>query len=377
MTTQHDITAISIAMQTRTPVFLWSTPGMGKTSVLEALARALGEKLWTVILSIREPQDLGGLPVITKDGVVLHPPRWAREVAENDGGVVFFDEFNAAQPMTQSAALRVIYGGYAGDQKLPSDNIAFVMAGNSTKDSQGVFDLTSGIANRIIHFDFRPDMNEWREGMCSGWSDPQVRRLPKGWESGHAAKRGLVAAFIGVRPALLDAMPQDTVAQGGAWPSRRTWDYAARLLAACDALGLGPRSTEARLLVQGAVGDGACSEFMQWLVSLDLPDPEAVLANPLKIDLPQRQDQIMALLDSVTAAAIDRGRGDKQREARYYAAWKFIGRLTEEDRPDLTLPAARTLARNLPPGADRNLPPESKSLLPMLRKANINFSRDT
>lgn len=375
MTTTTDLSAIAIAIQTRTPVFLWGPPGTGKTSVLEGLAASLKERLWTVLLSIREPQDLGGLPLITKNGVALVPPLWARELSENQGGMVFMDEFNTAPPTTQSAALRVIYGGYAGDQKLPSEHTSFVLAGNKASESAGGYDLTAAIANRMQHFDFKPDPNEWRQGMLSGWPEIAVRRLPKTWRDGVSAKRGLVAAFIGVKPTLLNALPQDHGAQGAAWPSGRTWDYVATSLAACESIGLGPRSSEARLLVRAAVGEGPTAEFTQWLVALDLPDPEAVLANP-KLEIPKRQDQVMALLDAVSAAAIDRGRSEKQREQRYYAAWKFIGRLCKEGAPDMCIPAARTLAKNMPSSVDRNLPPETEDILPILKKAGVNFSRE-
>lgn len=376
MTSAHDLTAIAIAMQTRIPVFLWGPPGVGKTSVLESMSRALHERMWTVLLSIREPQDLGGLPVITPKGVKLHPPLWANELIANKGGVVFFDEFNTSAPTTQSAALRVIYGGYAGDERLPSETTSFVLAGNRADQSAGGYDLTGAIANRMVHFDFTPDSNDWCAGMLSGWPDVAVRRLPKDWQDGIASKRGLTAAFITVKPTLLNALPASHSEQGKAWPSGRTWEYVATLLAACDSLGLAARSTEARLLVNGAIGEGAAKEFFHWLVNMDLPDPEAVLANPKKIDIPMRQDQIMALLDSVSAAAIDRNRSDKLREQRYYAAWQFIGRLCDDGVPDMTLPACRTLAKNMPASVDRNLPPETEKILPILKKSGVNFSRE-
>ena len=34
------------------------------------------------------------------------------------------------------------------------------------------------------------------------------------------------------------------------------------------------------MLVRGSVGDGPGVEFLSWMTEMDLPDPEAVLANP-------------------------------------------------------------------------------------------------
>jgi len=369
-----DLNAIAIAIQTRTPTFLWGQPGSGKTAVLEAIAKGLGEPLWTVLLSIREPQDLGGLPVIEKGSVRLCPPMWARELVAQQHGIVFLDEFNTAPPTTQSAALRVIYGGYAGDEKLPEDT-SFVMAGNRAADSAGGYDLTAAIANRALHFDWKVDPAAWREGMVTGWPEIAVKRLPAKWRNHVNSKMGLVAAFIQIKPNLLSGMPQDYAEQGKAWPSGRTWDYVARLLGACESVGLGPKSEEARLLLKAAIGEGTTAEFHSWLVNLDLPDPEKVLAEPLKTDLPQRQDQILALLDAVTAAALSREKSEKERDKRYRQAWKFIGRLCDMGKPDLVVPSAHTLAINMPPNVDKDLPPETEKVLGILKKANINYSR--
>ena len=52
-------------------------------------------------------------------------------------------------------------------------------------------------------------------------------------------------------------------------------------------------------LVEGAVGDGAALEFLAWLEHLDLPDPEAVLADPDSFVLPERSDRAFAVLTAV------------------------------------------------------------------------------
>ncbi len=49
-------------------------------------------------LSIREPADIAGLPVIGAGGVVLDPPAWARRLAEAGSGYLFLDELTTCPP---------------------------------------------------------------------------------------------------------------------------------------------------------------------------------------------------------------------------------------------------------------------------------------
>jgi hypothetical protein len=149
---------------------------------------------------------------------------------------------------------------------------------------------------------------------------------------------------------------------------------AAILMAAAAAVGYGARSEVTRVLVAGCVGDVAAGEFFAWLVNLDLRPAEEYLANPMTTPLPRRQDQVMATLASVAAAALDRSQGPKILLSRYNAAWTVIGRINRVT-PDVAIPASRILAENMPDEAANNLPPEAEHMLPILQEANIDFGR--
>ena len=373
MAEQDHMIATQICIQARVPVFLWGPPGVGKSFCLEEIAPALGEPVWTVILSIREPSDQGGLPIVRPDGVSMHPPLWAFELREKGHGMVFWDEFNTAPPTTQSSALRVIHGGYAGDMKLPL-NTSHVAAGNPASMVQGGYDLTAAIANRWTHIDWSLAPADWCEGMVSGWPSPRIAILHKDWRDNQSANRGLLSAFIRRRPELLLKIPASAKDQGQAWPSPRMWSRVADLLAAADSCGFGKKSSVARILIRGCVGEGAAEEFIKWFTDLDLRDPEEYLKDPLNVPLPTRQDQTMATLESVAAAALDRNKSDKDRASRYYAGWRVIGRVLAK-QGDIAIPASRILANNMPKGIEKNLPPELDDILPILEKAGIDFSQ--
>jgi hypothetical protein len=199
------------------------------------------------------------------------------------------------------------------------------------------------------------------DGLAGGWSAPVVPELPEGWQAEEILSRGLVAAFLHVRPALACAPPTNAAAAGRGWPSPRTWEMAARLMAAAGASGA---SDEARsALVTGAVGDGAGVEFLAWLVEMDLPDPEQVLADPASFLLPERGDRAYAALAAIAAAVA----ADPTPE-RWTAGWQVLG-LAADAAPDVAAVAARVLARCRPEGAA--LPAEIRLFAPVLRDAGM------
>jgi MoxR-like ATPase len=352
--------AVAIAIQAKIPVLLWGAPGTGKSSYILALGQALGLPVEVVIASIREPADFAGLPVIREAGVIMEPPAWARRLAQARKGVLFLDEISTAPPAVQAALLRVVLDRVVGDLPLP-EGVAVVAAANPPEQAAGGWDLSAPLANRFCHLAWKLDPQAWVEGMLRGWPAPAVPILPADWEAGIPASRALVAAFIKARPHLLLQVPREEAEAGRAWPSPRSWDMAARLLAAADAAQAG-EDTAASLVI-GCVGEGAGLEFLAWRRDLDLPDPETVLAAPEQFRVPGRGDQAFAVLTAVVAAAVrnlDRG--------RWLAAWTVLARAAEQGAKDVAATAAKTLAASRRP--DLPLPTaEVREFLPLLRAA--------
>lgn len=352
--------ALSVAVAAQVPVLLWGAPGTGKTSALRAMADAAGLPCEVVIASIREPSDFAGLPVVIDGQVSFAPPSWARRLAAQGRGLLFLDELSTAPPAVQAALLRVVLERVVGDLALPED-IVVVAAANPPEQAADGWDLSAPLANRFCHLDWAVDARSFAEGMAAGFPAPQVATLPPGWERQLVSSRALVSAFAIVRPALVVVPPTDAAAAGRGWPSPRTWEMTARLVAAARACEASEDAVSQ--LVRGAVGDGAGSEFLGWARELDLPDPEAVLADPASFVLPERGDRAYAALSSVAAAVMA-----DPTLARWYAGWKVLGSAGER-APDVAAVAARLLARCRPPGA--TAPPEIKAFLPLLRDAGM------
>ncbi|MBI2703927.1 MAG: AAA family ATPase [Actinobacteria bacterium] len=366
MTDQASVVeALGVAVAARVPVVLWGAPGTGKTSVVRAMADASGWPCETVIASIREPSDFAGLPIINRDNgagasVAFAPPRWAERLAVADAALLFFDEISTAPPAVQAALLRVVLERTVGDLTLP-DGVAVVAAANPPEQAADGWDLSPPLANRFCHLDWSIDARPLADGLSTGWAQPQLPHLDAMWEQRIAIPRSWVAGFVTVRPMLALDVPDDAATGGRAWPSPRTWDMSARLLAACDAAGASDLARS--ILVRGAVGHGPGIEFTTWLAEADLPDPEALLLDPDSFDLPERGDRAYAALTSVAAVVVANPTAD-----RWLRGWRVLDR-ARQVAPDVAATAARSLARCRPAGAA--VPDEAKAFAPMLREAGL------
>ncbi|MDA0637229.1 MoxR family ATPase [Nonomuraea sp. MCN248] len=348
-----------VAVTANLPVILWGAPGTGKTSAVTALGAATGLPVEVVVGSIREPSDFSGLPVPRDGGTWFAPPRWAERLAAEGGGLLFLDELTTAPPAVQAAMLRVVLERTVGDLALP-DEVRIVAAANPPDQAADGWDLSAPLANRLIHLNWTVSAEDIAEGFTGGFPvpEPDVKDTP-----GPAAvtgARALVGAFLRVRPELVLAVPDSPDRAGRGWPSPRSWETAARAVAACEHLGAGePVLAE---LVLGAVGEAAGFELLSWRRDLDLPDPQTLL-NDLSAPLPDRLDRLHALLGAVVSYVRSDGT-----TGTWERAWAVVARVARTT-PDVAATAARSLARSRPEGA--TLPETMLGLAPVLRAAGL------
>ncbi len=335
------VEALALATAANLPVLLWGQPGIGKSSTLAQLARGLGLPLETVIASVHEPSDFCGLPVIGADpaanGVAMAPPDWAVRLCGTGDGLLFLDELSSAPPAVQAALLRVVLERRVGSLALP-DGVRIVAAANPASSAADGWQLAPPLANRFVHLDWVHDPAVVVRGLGGTWPFVALPRLdPRRLDESVARSRAAICGFLTVRPDYTHRMPISAASRSGAWPSPRTWEMALRLLAFGYAADAGREALA--LAVRGAVGDGAGFELLAFLEHRDLPDPEAVLADPDGFAVPERGDLVGAML----FAAVDAIRRDTTRE-RWEAGWSVIARLADAVPVDLLAAPAMRLA---------------------------------
>ena len=306
------------------PPFLWGAPGAGKTARVFAYGkmRSLHVERW--LLSRCEPIDLK--PRIYHEGrmIVADPPEVER--VRETGGVLFFDELNLASRETEGAALNL--------QDNPPPGVFVVAAGNPPSRGQAARHLGAPAANRFCHLTVEGDPRAWASAQANGWPIEPLETLALEASDAYAKAKNeistLVAAFIRHQPQKLESKPETPAEAGGAWASPRTWEYCSRLLAAARALGLDEEDMMA--LAGGCVGPGLGSEIVAFADAKDLPDPEALLANPKNYAPPDRIDRVIATCAGV-AACVERDFTD----ARWKAAWQLCTTIADSSAVDAAI----------------------------------------
>ena len=351
------------------PVLLWGEPGLGKSAFVESLARARDAVVEVLVGSTMDPADVNGLPVVDGDGRVSFAPRaFVARLNAAAAAYLFLDELSTAPPASQAGMLRVARERWVGEVKL-GDHVRIVAAANPIEQAADGWELAAPMANRFLHLPFAPDIEDWFTGMTAGWDTllpPLTAQDLIAADTGRLLRaRSLVVGFLRAKPALLQVVPDDPAAAGRAWPSRRTWDYLASVLAHLpeedDDEGFATR----HLAAAGLVGDAAAVEFLTFLRAVDLPDPRDVLAAPHELDWAgMRGDRLYTVLGATESLAIDDG------AESWSAGLEVLGVVAEAGRTDVAAAFVKALMDARPDGVR---PPAEllRAFMPMLQAAGM------
>ncbi len=167
------------------PVFIWGPPGIGKSSLVEKFAEAVGLDCVSLLGSQLAPEDIIGVPQIMDGKSRFCPPTL---IAREQPFCLFLDELNACSQEVQKAFYSLINDRRIGEFMLPAGSIV-IGAGNRAEDAAIVKPLSSALINRMVHVSLRADHRSWL-----GWAN-------------HAGIHGLVLQYLQLRPDHLWAKP--------------------------------------------------------------------------------------------------------------------------------------------------------------------------
>jgi len=247
-----------------TPVFLWGPPGIGKTSIVQQVAKKLSMGLIDIRLSLRDPVDLRGLPMTDLN---TGKTRWLTPAEmpyiERDGerGILFLDEANTATQAMQSAAMGLVLDRKVGDYHLPPGWLP-IAAGNRLVDKAAAQRMGTALRNRFAHIEVAVDLDAWCGWAKSSTIDP------------------LMIAFLRYRQELLHKMP---TGDENAFPTPRAWEQAAKFVAS-------PESVRQKLIT-GLVGEGPAQEFEAFArLWKQLPSIGQIIENPKSVAVPDDKE---------------------------------------------------------------------------------------
>lgn len=265
---------------------LWGPRGVGKSSIVRQVAAHFGVPLVDLRLTTIEPVDLRGA-IFADDRLgrtVWFPPEFL-PTPEQPAGILFLDEFTAADQRLQTSAYSLILDRQVGAYRLPAGWMV-VAAGNASFHGAVSHDMGTALADRLFHFHVQSSIEAFLA---------------------HAVAQGFapaVLAYLRVRPDKLDDSAQQLAQDHLVGASPRGWEDVSRVLQA------GLDDTTTRLFVQGRIGAANAAEFFAVLAELQAgADVLRLLAAApgaaTAALLPRTLDGLYALVYGLLAAATD------------------------------------------------------------------------
>lgn len=206
---------LELAYRARRPVLLEGPTGIGKSDVVRHVAARLGISTVVLDLSLLEPPDLVGLPVI-QDGRTAYAVPQA--LPKDGAGILMLEELNRAERYIQQPALQLLTARRLHEYELPPGWVCFAAVNPETAEYQ-VTALDRALRARFLELSVRADRASWLA-----------------WAQLHGVHPGVVA-LAQAHERIFEEIPP------------RTWTYAAHVLAA-----LRPDELENGALLRDALG---------------------------------------------------------------------------------------------------------------------------
>lgn len=159
--TPAQVPEVLLRVATVRPVHIWGAPGIGKSSLVEGFAEAVGMECVTLLGTQLAPEDLVGVPTIVAsdngDRSRFAPPEL---IARDEPYVLFLDELNGSSAEVQKAFYSLVLNRRLGNYELPEGSVV-IAAGNRATDQAIVKPMSSALVNRFVHVHLQASARDW------------------------------------------------------------------------------------------------------------------------------------------------------------------------------------------------------------------------
>ena len=151
------------ALPRKYDVLVTGAPGVGKSDVLEAAAKAAKFELMILHPVVSEATDYKGLPAVGPSGdVAIFLPFGDLERLKNAKKLlcVLIEDLGQAERSVQAALMQMVLKREINGVKI-SDNVVFVAATNRAEDLAGVVQVLKPLVSRFTVVPFDVDLDVW------------------------------------------------------------------------------------------------------------------------------------------------------------------------------------------------------------------------
>jgi hypothetical protein len=287
-------------------------PGIAKSSGIRSLAEQYGMHSITVSPALAGEAAFGAVPVPGKDGVLdSPPPYWYRDLKEGgkhhgQATLLLIDEVTSAAEHLLPPLLSVLVEGVVGGGHRLPGSVRAVAACNPERMAVNAARLAPNVTVRFGWIDadiqkseqssFAESYGSYLTTTASGANTrvqpyQEVERdVLAAWGSRFARVTGIAKAFFKARPGLVECYPAGASEAKRNWPNPRSWEWALRAAASSRIHGIS--CTEELRFVGSFVGEGAANEFLNFMSSNDIQDPDQVLWGGEEVAWSSRIDSV-------------------------------------------------------------------------------------
>lgn len=232
---------LEVAYRARRPVLLEGQTGIGKSELVAQVAKKLGIAHTVLDLSLLEPPDLVGLPVIEAGTTRYATPRF---LPRDGAGILMLEELNRAERYIQQPALQLLTARALHEYVLPEGWACFAAINPENGDYQ-VTPLDPALRARFLQVVVQPDRAAWLA-----------------WAGAHGVHPAVIA-LARAHERIFESVPP------------RSWTYASSLLS----------SMSARELADATLVRDLLSGYLPPVWVTALAASSSLSARPLEIDV--------------------------------------------------------------------------------------------